>query len=435
VHQVSGKALYKDFTVDLTYGESTLGRPGGKHITTVGTCGRCHYTADDREKVQGLQSSINFRRKVTDDWAVFAEVYTSFKRRVVELRDDFSGELEPSLGKRRRVGSEARVTYAHDSMALTAGMEAISDGVNTINVLPAAASGIHATTVGAFVDGEWKPFEKWTLVAGARYDHPLLPEELWLRPESHLSPRAAIRFEPTPEIALRTSYGRAFRAPSLAELAIQQQMYAATLLGNPDLKAETLDVAELSVDTHPFGDTLRLTTTGFFKYASQLIGQELIAGSSSRFANVGNARIWGLETEARVKVPGSPTVLHLAYQLLSAKTLDQGSTPGAPLDYAPGHRLSLRAHTSFQELFFFDVYGLYVGTRNDPGLLTDETGAVSGHVQLPDYFVASARAGTQLAPGLTFSLLGTNLFNARYEESFGFPSPGLSLFGELRYLY
>ena len=49
------------------------------------------------------------------------------------------------------------------------------------------------------------------------------------------------------DLTLRTNYGRAFRAPTLAELAISQQMYAATLLGAADLRAETLDTYELAV--------------------------------------------------------------------------------------------------------------------------------------------------------------------------------------------
>jgi hypothetical protein len=33
------------------------------------------------------------------------------------------------------------------------------------------------------------------------------------------------------------------------------------------------------------------------------------------------------------------------------------------------------------------------------------------------------------------SVLGSNLFNAKYEESHGFPAPPLSLFSEVKFQY
>ena len=90
---------------------------------------------------------------------------------------------------------------------------------------------------GAFVDAEYHPFEKVVLGAGARYDYYQVPESRLDRTRTARSRRApSIVFHALPELTLRTNYGRAFRAPALAELAINQQMYAATLLGNPDLQ-------------------------------------------------------------------------------------------------------------------------------------------------------------------------------------------------------
>ncbi len=61
----------------------------------------------------------------------------------------------------------------------------------------------------------------------------------------------------------------------------------------------------------------------------------------------------------------------------------------------------------------------------DPGI---------SRVILPGYFVANARVGMKVYKGLTASVtIATNLFDAHYQEMLGFPAPGVSCFGELRY--
>ena len=56
-------------------------------------------------------------------------------------------------------------------------------------------------------------------------------------------------------------------------------------------------------------------------------------------------------------------------------------------------------------------------------------------MNLPGYFTASARVGANITKGLSVSLLGSNLFNAKYEETHGFPAPPLSLFSEVKLQY
>ena len=84
---------------------------------------------------------------------------------------------------------------------------------------------------------------------------------------------------------------------------------------------------------------------------------------------------------------------------------------------------------------FIDFYGVYVGERRDAARSVDTNGVYGNQVRLPGYFVANARVGAAVYKGLTASLLGTNLFNARYEEMLGFPAPGISVFGELKYTH
>ena len=67
-------------------------------------------------------------------------------------------------------------------------------------------------------------------------------------------------------------------------------------------------------------------------------------------------------------------------------------------------------------------------------MLHPATGGLE-RVKLPAYITANARVGVNVTKGLSISLIGSNLFNAKYEESYGFPAPPLSLFSEVKFVY
>jgi outer membrane receptor protein involved in Fe transport len=438
VHQVSGKVRAGPLELDADYTDAEIGRPGGTNISTVGNCGRCHYTPNDSESVQNLNASAQVDTQVTENLRLFGQAYGLFKRRDVLMENAFGGDPVRALGKRRRLGGEARALLSLGDLNVTFGGDLKLDQVNVPNVLPELTlDDTRQTILGGFVDAEYRLFSRLVFGAGARYDRYQIPERVWRQRTDQLSPRASIVFHAVPELlTLRTNYGRAFRAPTLAELAINQQMYAATLVGNADLRAETLDTLEASVDFWPFDRTVRLTGTGFYNLAKNFINQELVFGSVSQFRNLGDARVRGFELEAAAQIPSLNSSFDVAYQFLDAKTLPYDDGPETPLDYAPSHRIYARGRTNIGKVAFAELYALFVGARFDPGFLVDEaTGQPTSRVRLPSYVTAGARVGFNVYDGVSVSFLGSNLFNARYEESHGFPAPPQSFFSEVKVRY
>ncbi|MCP3137337.1 TonB-dependent receptor plug domain-containing protein [Pyxidicoccus xibeiensis] len=438
VHQVSGKVRVGPLALDADFTDAEIGRPGGTHISTVGNCGRCHYTPNDSESVQNLNASAQVDQQVTENVRLFAQAYGLFKRRDVLMENAFGGEMTRALGKRRRLGGEARALLSAGDLNVTVGGDVKLDTVNVPNALPELTlDDTKQTILGGFADAEYRLFNRLVFGAGIRYDRYQIPERVWSQRTDQLSPRASVVFHAVPELlTLRTNYGRAFRAPTLAELAINQQMYASTLIGNSELKAETLDTLEASVDFWPFDRRVRLTGTGFYNLAKNFINQELVFGSVSQFKNLGDARVAGFELEAAAQIPSINSSFDVAYQFLDAKTLPYDDGPETPLDYAPSHRIYARGRTNIGKVAFAELYALYVGQRYDPGFLVDEsTGLPSSRVQLASYLTAGARVGFNIYDGISVSFLGSNLFNARYEESFGFPAPPQSFFSEVKVRY
>lgn len=436
-HQVSSKVKYKALSVDAEYTTSGLGRPGGTQISTVGNCGRCHYTANDAEFVQSLNASAQFDMKATDNLRFFAQTYGVFKRRTVDLENMITGEMQPTLGKRNRVGAEVRALLSAGALNLTFGGDTKYDTVNNGNILAEFdPTDMRQTVFGAFSDAEFRLTRNLVVSGGVRYDHYQIPEQVWRNRSAQVSPRASVVFHAIPElVTLRTNYGRAFRAPSLAELAMNQQMYASTLIGNPFLQAETLDTVEAAVDVWPAGGAVRLTATGFYNNARNFINQQFVFGSTSQFQNVGDARVLGFEVEAAAQVRAINSSFDVAYQFLDAQSIVGGKSMGR-LDYAPNHRIYFRGRTAFGKTAFAEFFGLWVGDRFDPGFNVDpQTGETLSRVQLPAYLVANARVGANVYEGTAVSLLASNIFNSQFQEVHGFPSSPVSLFAELKYSY
>lgn len=433
-NQVSGTAMYKSLRMDADFTDASLGRPGGTQISTVGNCGRCHYTPNDREDVQSFNANAQFDHKVNDNVRVFAQAYTLFKRRTVDLEDLITTQMQTVLGKRNRVGGEARTLLTLGDATVTVGGDVKRDQVNNQNIFEELSiDDTHQTIFGAFVDGEYRLLENLVVSAGLRYDNYQIPQNVWRNATDQVSPRASIVFHALPELTLRTNYGRAFRAPTLAELAINQQMYASTLLGNPNLKPETLDAFEAAVDVWPFGGRARFTLTGFYNVARDFISQDFSIGSTSRFMNLGNARVLGAEIEAATQLKEINASFDVALQVLDAKSIDYEGNASA-LEYAPSYRVYFRARKNLTDVAFAELYGLYVGERLDPGIAVDErTGEQLGQVHLDPYVSANARVGLNVAKGLSMSLIGSNLFNSSFQETLGFPAAPLNVFAELRY--
>ncbi|MDQ3265986.1 MAG: TonB-dependent receptor [Myxococcota bacterium] len=437
VHQVSGIVdIAKVVRLDVDFTDADLGRPGGNQISAVGTCGRCHYTPNDREHVQNLNANAQADLRVNDNIRVFGQAYALFKRREVDLENVITGNLDTTLGKRSRYGGEARALISMaDALSVTVGADAKYDVVNNRNVFPDVAdpNGLLTQTIlGAYVDAEFRPLPNLVLGGGARYDHYLIPEAIWQSPSSQISPRASIVYHVVDRLlTLRTNYGRAFRAPTLSELVINQQMYASTLLGNQNLRAETLDTFEAAVDYWPFDGAARFTVTGFYNLAKNFINQEHMGGSTSQFQNIGDARVVGFEAEAAAQIKEINSSFSLAYQFLHARSLPFEGRPEAWLDYAPRHRVYFRGRTNIGSAAFMEFFAVFVSQRFDPSV----EGDAHERISLEPYLTANARLGVNVTKGMTVSLLGSNIFNSRHEESFGFPVPGASLFGEIKYTY
>ena len=140
----------------------------------------------------------------------------------------------------------------------------------------------------ALVQDEWRFIRDWSLTTGVRWDH-------YSDFGDTVNPRLALVWLTRHDLTTKFLYGRAFRAPSLAEqFAINNPVG----LGNSNLKPETINTLELLFDYRPTND-LR-TNLSFFRYKTadtiRLVPDSIPAATFTN-QNTGSQTGYGLEWE------------------------------------------------------------------------------------------------------------------------------------------
>lgn len=272
---------------------------------------------------------------------------------------------------------------------------------------------------------EWSIASDWDLTAGVRYDH-------YSDFGSTINPRIALVWDARHDMTAKLLYGRAFRAPSFAELFVINNPI---VLGNPDLDPETIHTIELAIDYRP-SFTVR---TGINLFAYEI--HDLIrfvpdpSGTSATAQNVGNQEGYGFELEAEWKVTQA---LSLAgnYAFQNSKDTDTGSNAGD----APKNQIYLRGKWHFFPNWTLSSELLWVANR--------KRAAGDPRPGIDDYtLVDFSLRRNRIVDGLSAALIIKNVFDKKaYEPSPNdpgipqgslvpgdFPLSGRYIGGELRY--
>lgn len=285
--------------------------------------------------------------------------------------------------------------------------------------LTVSAAGGEEWVVGS-ASGRHRRTVAW---AAAADDLKLWGERLELHPalrldrvgeETALSPGLALAFRPLASergLVVRASVGRSFRAPSFAELYVDQ----GALAPNPELRPERATSADLGVGLTT--ERASVSVAAFATWTDDLVVYELFPPARIKPFNAGAARVLGAEVQGAVKLPLGLTA-SLAYSLLDARSATDSLTEGGQrLPYRPPHRLFLRlAHQGDRLEGFAELVATSETPRNA-------------------YGTAALRAQAALNAGLfvrTFGPVwaGLELRNAlddrTRQDLFQYPLPGAS---------
>jgi vitamin B12 transporter len=233
-----------------------------------------------------------------------------------------------------------------------------------------------------------------------------------------LSPMIGVSVRPVDPLEIRANVGQSFRAPSFAELYLQQGLTSP----NPNLTSEQGESFDLGaiVGFSRFTGSL----TAFYSSYRNLILYEVYPPFRSKPFNTGSAVIEGLEAQLLTR-PISWLTVSASFTALESWDNDPSSkTYGDPLPYRPSDHLHARAAVA---------EGLFIGAL-EADLASSQPLNRAGTVELPGHFILDASAGVRLLRQPELWLVGEakNLTNDQAPDVYGYPLPGLSFFLSLR---
>ncbi|WP_426397190.1 TonB-dependent receptor [Ralstonia sp. R-29] len=211
---------------------------------------------------------------------------------------------------------------------------------NTSSVFPADSTGAqtsgtpftivdnhsgNGTTLGVYLQDEWKPTDKLTVNYGARYDHVNT-----IVSEQQLSPRLGVTYDLTPRTRVHAGYARYFTPPPTEKFdTTSVQAFAGTTNALPSdantaVKSERSNYFDLGV-SHQLTPHLTLGLDAYYRDVRHLQDEGQFGNALLYSAfNYERGRIYGLEGSANYRNGNFGAYLNMAVSRAQGKGIETG---------------------------------------------------------------------------------------------------------------
>ena len=227
----------------------------------------------------------------------------------------FVDETLEYLHTTRRIGSELLLTYYGEKFSLVSGVsyekQSVRDpyqGVLNGERRPNSIDEVDREFKALFSELLYDVNDNFRINAGVRYDH-------YSDFGSTINPRIGSTYSINKTNTLKLMYGEAFRAPSFAELYNKNND---SIVGNPDLKPETVQTTEITF----INNDIDKTQLSFTLFNSDIEDQILVDGI--KYMNIGNIKTKGSKIELKYDLyRGSYVLANYSYQDAQNKTTNE----------------------------------------------------------------------------------------------------------------
>jgi iron complex outermembrane receptor protein len=391
---------------------------------------RAKYT-DDRQEKKYFSADLHY-------WAVFDSRLKYSTRFYYDRQDRVSffnqNDAEQNIPGNEPFGTETNIDgekigaiaqfdwYLQTNRNVIAGID-----VQVDNVESSPDSVLYGdrqiNNFAVFVQGDVEINSGLSATVGGRYDWNHLVAGKTLE---QFSPKLGLVWSPASRVSVRALYGRAFRAPTIAERFLREEVGGGVnFVPNPDLKAERMDLsAEVGARWKPW-DWLDIDVAAFrYEYEDLIYWQNISDEMGVDFPlyqvrNLNSALMEGIELSL-----GCTWSDHLNissnYTHLNAKDQSPDRTDDV-LAYRPEHTFRLSTAASWKQIAL-QFESQYRSKIEEVFLFP---------LQAPEeYWVSSIAGRYRLNNHLTFTLKVSNIFDKQYEELARYRMPGRSwIFG------
>lgn len=220
----------------------------------------------------------------------------------------------------------------------------------------------------AFLSLNYRPFEELQIQPGIRfiyntdYDAPVVPS-------------VNLKFNLMNNLAFRAAYAKGFRAPSLRELYYFFVDVNHNIWGNKNLKAETSDSWNASLD-YKFileQSLINLTTRFFYNDISNLVDFALVNNESSLYSyiNIGKNKSIGGEISSNYYSPDFSANFGFSYIGRYNNLTESSDTP--EFTYSPELQANFTYRLPFAEFVQISAYFKHTGKMPRYGIIIDDT--------------------------------------------------------------
>ena len=313
----------------------------------------------------------------------------------------FSGDIiSTTLGKRNQVDLQNVLALAPDNQLLLGGTfertEADHSSLSSFGDTKLEPDQESRSVFGSY---SFRGGDRFEVNGGGRLDD-------YSTFGSHETWRAGGRLTLPGSLVARGNIGTGFRAPSLIDL-----FYPG--FSNPDLEPEESLGWDLGLEARFAADNIKVRATGFSNRFTNLIAYSSVA---FRPENIAEARTTGMETALDWQIGGGWNV-RASYTWLPTA---EDRTKQTRLLRRAEHAGSLNVYGPVISGLTLDGRLLAVGSSADSDFSSFPVAEVTnaGYVKMD--LGATARLGSTV----TAMLRVENLFDAQYEETFGYPALG-----------
>ncbi len=370
----------------------------------------------------------------------------------LDLTSDFTSAYGLSASATRRADIRSQTDFSLSAaLGLSAGVEFQREEATStfITVDNAAPVPIRRWVAGLFAEARYTPTAPVTVTVGLRAEQ--IERDALGRSLDPYSPRPAFGTDTHTSVNPRVSSvlllaggraggvgwtrvhaaaGTGIRPPDALEIAFTD---------NPNLQPERSRSVEAGADQALVSERVMLGATFFYNRYDDLIvavGPALADASRYRTDNISNASSKGIELAASART-GWGLSARLGYTFLDTHILAvdrlESVAPapfavGDPLLRRPRHAASLDLTYTHRRLAAF----ARAGSRSRALDVEPTYGTYGGLFYNPGFTVVDAGASWRVAPAVEVIGRVGNLFDRRYEETYGFPALGRNFMAGIR---
>lgn len=251
------------------------------------------------------------------------------------------------------------------------------------------------------------------------------------RDDSAFSPKVSLVYLPKKGTTLRTSWGKAFRAPSLSDMYSSYYSGAKLVQASPTLKPETVTSWEFGFE-QKFITATHIKATYYENILKDMMYSTDVNSTLNEKRNAGKAEIKGFEIEIKQAITDNISTF-ANYTYNKTKMLENDSRPtsvGKQLTYTPKRQYNIGL-IGKNTLWNGSIIGSYVDSLYTKEDNSDTIKNVYGAYE--SYFVLNATLGYKIMEYLKASVSVNNIFDTDYYQNT--LTPGRTIYGELRFKF